>query len=211
MDMNFEKSWKDLDDDFSQGARVNYMKLQAGKNVCRIASNPSKIMLHWEKDILGKSHKIVCTGDSSCPLCKLGHAPSTRYQMKVIDKTNGEAEAKMLEVGATIIRQLLGFVNDEDYGDPKTYDVKIQKEGSGRETRYTVTASPRKNEITPSEQEMIDQLPSPSDINKVMTKDQIMELNLSCFGNSSNEDDLERPEKKEEPKKNSAMDDWEQL
>ena len=64
--------------------------------------------------------KITCIG-KDCPLCAIGHAPSARYQLKVLDKLDPEdPQAKVLETGAAVIRQISNYANDEDYGNRAT-------------------------------------------------------------------------------------------
>ena len=70
---------------------------------------------------------------------------------------------------------------DADFGSPTLYDIKIQKEGTGKETRYAVTASPNKNPMSPREQALINELPDIKDINKELTREQILNLNLIAF------------------------------
>lgn len=43
-----------------------------------------------------------------------------------------------------IIDGLLDYVESEDWGDPKNYDVNIKKDTSGERTKYSVTAIPPK-------------------------------------------------------------------
>lgn len=45
---------------------------------------------------------------------------------------------------ASIQRALAGFGEDPEWGDFTQYDVKIRKEGSGKDTRYSVTPVPPK-------------------------------------------------------------------
>ena len=179
----WNSSWEQLTESFKseEGPRVPFMKLQPGKNVIRVASNPSKIYQHWEKTVDGKSKKITCIG-TGCPLCAIGHVPSTRFQIKVLDKLDpNDPQPKILETGATVIKQISNYANDAEYGDPSNYDIKIQKEGTGKETRYAVTASPNKNPMSPREQALINELPDIKDINKELTREQILNLNLIAF------------------------------
>ena len=185
----WESSWQQLTESFANedGPRVPFMKLQPGKNVIRIASNPSKIYQHWEKTFDGKLRKVTCIG-KECPLCAIGHQPSARYQLKILDKLDpDDPQAKVLETGAAVIRQISNYANDEDYGNPLEYDIKIQKEGIGRETRYSVTASPHKRPLSDREKLLIDQLPDIQDINKELTKEQILNLGLVAL-DAENED-----------------------
>lgn len=48
---------------------------------------------------------------------------------------------------ATIQDAIIGMINDEDWGDPKGYDIKIKKEGEKLKTRYALTPS-NKSEIS---------------------------------------------------------------
>ena len=185
----WESSWQQLTESFANedGPRVPFMKLQPGKNVIRIASNPSKIYQHWEKTFDGKLRKVTCIG-KECPLCAIGHQPSARYQLKILDKLDpDDPQAKVLETGAAVIRQISNYANDADYGDPKMYDVKILKEGVGRDTRYSVTVSPKKIPMTEREKLMIEELPDIQDVNKELTKEQILNMGLEAL-DSTNDD-----------------------
>lgn len=52
---------------------------------------------------------------------------------------------KILEITQrTLMDQLFKFIKDEDYGDPTGYDIKISKSGQGKDTEYSLLASPPK-------------------------------------------------------------------
>jgi hypothetical protein len=55
---------------------------------------------------------------------------------------------------ASIIKALTAFGKDEDWGDFTKYDLKVRKEGTGKETRYSITPLPHK-ELLP---EVVDAL-----------------------------------------------------
>ena len=74
------------------------------------------------------------------------------------------------------------------------YDMKIQKEGVGRDTRYSVTASPKKRPMTDREKNLVDQLPDIQDINKELTKEQILNLGLAAL--EEDNDDFNSPVQK---------------
>ena len=159
MATQFDMTWDSIKDNSS--SNVAYMKLETGSkgNRVRIVSNPSEIDVHWEKDVNGGNHRIVCAG-SKCLFCERGEKPQTRYQMLVLDKNSWNpekgygsdgAQVKVLEVGRSVITAIKQFALDPDYGNPTTYDLKIKKEGSGRDTRYSVSPSPKKSELTDEE------------------------------------------------------------
>jgi hypothetical protein len=50
---------------------------------------------------------------------------------------------KILEITQqTLMTQLFKFIKDDEYGDPKDYDIKISKKGQGKDTEYSLLASP---------------------------------------------------------------------
>lgn len=57
-------------------------------------------------------------------------------------------EAKVLKMFTltqkTIMKAIDGLVNDEDWGDPKNYDISIEKTVKGQRTTYSVKAYPPK-------------------------------------------------------------------
>lgn len=181
---SFDSTWKSLGETFSSNDKVPFMKLQPGKNIIRIGSNPSRINQHWEKDRSGNSRKIVCIG-ADCPICAAGKKPNIRYQMKILDKNDSDnIRAKVLEVGTTLIRQFSEYANDPDYGDPSEYDLKVNKDGSGRETRYTVSVARSKIPMSNYERELINAIPDIRSINKELTREEILNMDLQCFNNN---------------------------
>ena len=223
----YNSSWQKLTESFNNenGIKVPFMKLQIGKNLIRIASNPSKIFQHWEKTTSGQMRKITCIG-KDCPLCAIGHAPQARYQLKVLDKLDpDDPQAKVLEVGPAVIRQISNYANDEDFGDPMTYDIKIFKEGAGRDTRYSVQASPKKSDLSEREKILINQLPDIQDINKELTKEQILNLGLEALDstnddfsdpnlgnyNQPNQYNTDQQSSNMQQRKSSALTEWESI
>lgn len=67
---------------------------------------------------------------------------STRYAWVVYNLNNKSAQ--IFAQSATFFRQLAAYAKDEDYGDPKNYNIKVTREGSGTETKYTIVPSPKK-------------------------------------------------------------------
>jgi len=212
------ENWGDFSEELNSAVRIPYMKLQPGKNVVRIHGAPHKSKQHWEKTLSGGLKKVICL-DNKCPLCALGHRPTTRYLMKVLDKTDPDnEEAKVMEIGVQIVRQIDGFYRDDDYGDPELYDIKIMREGVSRDTKYSVTASPRKGEISAREKEMLDAIPDLNTIDKVYTPEEIKEsLDLVCFTPEGataaveEDDDFAMAASNKPASSNPALDDWENL
>lgn len=213
MSMNsYDMSWAAASEAFeSNGPKVTFMKLQAGMNRVRIGSRPSKVYQHWEPTLAGKQMKVTCIGNN-CPICKLGHQPVARYQMKVLDKVIvDQPEAKVLEIGNSIMRSIANCANDPEYGDPSNYDIRIQKEGVGKETKYSVLASPKQIPLTDAEKAILAGLPSMSEINKELSAEDIMKLPLKCF---HTDDDLKNTSSNDNisgRNKEAAATDWDSI
>jgi hypothetical protein len=71
---------------------------------------------------------------------------STKYAWPVY---NFDAEkVQVMEGGATIYKALNSLIQDEDWGDPVKYDIKVARTGSGfSDTKYSVTPSPKSKEL----------------------------------------------------------------
>ena len=216
MATQFDMTWDSIKD--NNGSNVAYMKLETGSkgNRVRIVSNPSEIDVHWEKDVNGGNHRIVCAG-SKCLFCERGEKPQTRYQMLVLDKNNWNpekgygsdgAQVKVLEVGRSVITAIKQFALDPDYGNPTTYDLKIKKEGSGRDTRYSVSPSPKKSELTDEEKEAVENAPSLKEINKVNTNEELLAMNLASLQDMADDDEDEAPKKNSKGSEDDDEDGW---
>ena len=210
---SYDMSWNALNDSFeNKGPKVNFMKLQDGQSRIRVGSVPSKVFQHWEKTTLGKVRKVTCIG-KDCPLCKLGHQPTIRYQLKVLDKADPDSpQPKILETTSSVIKQISNCANDPEFGDPTQYDMKITKTGVGLETRYTVMASPKKYALTDAEVNMLNNLPSIQEINKELTIEEMKELPLACWVDEdlSRNDDFGTPQPTGRDK-TAAASDWDAL
>lgn len=163
------------------GEGTPFLKLDAGNNQVRVVGRPFQVDIHWEKGLDGQNKKVVCPGHG-CPLCKIGHVPMARYQVIVIDRK--DAKVKILEGGPRIFAAIKDYAMDADYGDPTKYDLKIKKEGSGRETKYTVLASPNKTNLTADEQNAVNNSKTLTDINKPKSIEEILQMGIECLADS---------------------------
>ena len=178
---NFDMDWGSIAAP-GTGSGVDYVKFTPGtKQILRIVGKPSKIESHWEKDAMGKSKRVICLG-VECPICKVGQVPTSRYQVLVIDRA--DKKVKILEGGSQIFNAIKGYAMDSEYGNPMQYDIRITREGAGRETKYTVIPSPNKSDVTDEEKELIKNSKSIEDLNKPKTVDEIMGLGLVCLADN---------------------------
>lgn len=178
---NFDMDWDNIKE-LGTGDKVDFMKLLHGQNQVRIVGRPSMIDIHWEKGIDQQPKKIICPG-AGCPVCKAGHVPQVKYQVHIIDK-NDSGKIKVLEGGPTMFNQIKGLAMDPEYGDPTNYDLKIKKEGSGRETKYTVIPAPKQIPLTAAEKELVANAKPLSEVNKAKAIDEILQMGLEILTGS---------------------------
>src|SRR5690606_29673360 len=56
-------------------------------------------------------------------------------------------EVQILQKGAQVYKGILSLVQDEDWGDPVAYDIKLTHSGSGMDTEYNVSPSPKSLDV----------------------------------------------------------------
>lgn len=138
------------------------LKLKNGKNKVRIGSKPYVANIHWEDSSDGKKKKVICPGNG-CPVCNANRKYDPRYYIKVINRD--DEQATILECGPMILTQIKRYASDNDYGNPMNYDISINKAGEGRDSKYSVMASPHKSPLTAEEKALLDTVDVSSYIN----------------------------------------------
>lgn len=59
-----------------------------------------------------------------------------------------EKEIAILNFGVSVYKQIAALAIDADWGDPSEYNITIKREGTGLNTKYTVTPKPNKDPLT---------------------------------------------------------------
>lgn len=105
-----------------QGSGGLYLKITDGQTVkIRIASEPAIFENESQPDENGNTRI------------------STRYGWLVWNQD--EQTPQIIQQSATFFKNLAVLAQDEEYGDPTGYDIKIKRVGQGLETTYTITPS----------------------------------------------------------------------
>ena len=177
-----EMTWGNLQTG-GNGELTKTLKLKAGQNQVRLVSNPYECQVHWEDTVDGTHKRIVCNGQG-CLICNAGHTQQKRFQVLVIDRNDGEV--KILEGGNAIFNQIKTYAMDPDYGDPRNYDIKITKNGSGRDTRYTVVPSPKQFPLSDAEQKKVSETKTLAELNKPKSNEDLLSMNLEILQSLSN-------------------------
>lgn len=114
----------------------NYLKFKKGITKIRIMSESIQGYLDW------KDNKPVRTREKQ-PAFDPDKKPKHFRAFVVWDYEDNKI--KVCEITQKGIQDAIyNLYIDEDWGDPKEYDLKITKEGDGMDTKYAVVASPKK-------------------------------------------------------------------
>lgn len=116
----------------------HYLKLQKGETRFRVISKPIVGTLAWSND--NKPHRFrmgePVDGDWK-------EKPKHFWAMVVFNYELNQPQ--ILEISqATIIESMVSLINDDEWGAPFSYDLKIKRTGEKMETSYNVSPSPKK-------------------------------------------------------------------
>jgi len=172
-----------------------YMKFENGQNKFRILESPVLGFVYFNTNkkpvrssAMPESPKDLGTNKYTGEINKIEHF----WGLKVYNFLTKRIE--LLEVKQkTIQSQILSFANDPDWGNPKDYNIVVDKKGDykkGERVEYLVKFSPKGNEITAEMQKAINE--TDIDFNKWMKGEK------NVFIKKNNEEFLE--EKEEEIK-----------
>lgn len=144
--MSFLDGYKDIPQSSSSGGG-KYMKLMQGANQFRIVGSFGdgtniQGMLGWAEDDEGKRKPFRWKVGENAPR-KFDENPKQFFALLVWNYNEGCLQ--ILELTQSTLRQkLLTLAKDEDWGDPRKYDLKIVRNGEGLETFYDLTPSRHK-------------------------------------------------------------------
>lgn len=114
-----------------------YMKFQPGDNKFRILANPIFGFVEWVDD---KPQRTVEKPEEAYDE---DQPPKHFWALKVYDYSDGLV--KILEITQASIQKAIAALNDdEDWGNPTSYDLKVTKTGEKLTTKYSVTPAPKK-------------------------------------------------------------------
>ena len=177
--LNLEKLKQRLEEEEnkSNGASVEYDKLTQGKNTRRIlfpkGTNDefySEGYIHYN---VGGKGVVTCRKtfgyNERCPICEYVNnlresanpedqnlyqkmRAKKRIYINVLDRDKGEDKPKVLGIGQSIFKALLGVFCDPDYGDitdpDKGRDVMITRSGQGINTTYSLLVKPNTSPVS---------------------------------------------------------------
>jgi hypothetical protein len=129
----------------------DFMALEEGNNPIRMITSPYQFYIHWTKDTTGANRKVHCAVEG-CPVCQQGERAVARWYVGVINRKT--EKPAILEVGPQIFKQILGLAKKEKWGDPRKFDVDIERQPKGSQPLYIVSPEP-KEPLTDDEKGMV--------------------------------------------------------
>ncbi len=120
------------------------MKFTDGDNRFRILDSPIAGYEYWvEED--GKKKPVRVHKESEADMSKINEKNKLRYFWALPVWNNAAGAVQVLEITQkTIMKEIQNLSHDEDWGDPKGYDIVVQKSGEGMDTEYSVMPKPAK-------------------------------------------------------------------
>lgn len=134
--------WSDLEKTTVTTEKIPYTKFEIGSTTIRILDKePYTFWQHWIPSI---NSSAVCPGKDTCPICAIikqqkenpnipkKYSSTMRFAWRVWNYNTNQMEIMIM--GKQFAQQLYTF--HKEVGDLTTYDVKIIRNGQGKDTTY---------------------------------------------------------------------------
>ncbi len=120
-----------------------YVKLQKGDTILRFLGDPITGYEWWES-MHGTEKPVRCKD-----MRDIGDSQATQkakhfWACCVWNYDNNAVQIWQINQ-RTIQDQIYGLINDPDWGNPRNYDLRINRVGEALETKYKVTPKPKKD------------------------------------------------------------------
>ena len=195
-----------------EGGDIRRLKLSPGKNIIRIVEdNFEEAWIHHFENKDGDKRRAICLGKGKCPICNTGNKATHRFYFNVIDrkeqKVDGKTIIRLFECGKMIYEPVRELALDEEYGNPTQYNLKINRVGEGKKTKYGVQASTKKYPLTDKEQAIVDSETSEGgayDLSMFVTKQTKAELLEILNGEEADDGEKDEGEEGEDSEKDTS-------
>lgn len=131
---------KFLPDDYqSPKASGRYTRLQDGDNIrLRILTSPVMFWEFWSQDNKPIRYAYAPGAIVSAPANAKDHKGKFVWAVVIYNYSTKQTEVWSISQ-VSIRKSLEEYIKDEDIGNPKNYDIKVSRSGSGMETGYPIT------------------------------------------------------------------------
>jgi hypothetical protein len=117
----------------------NYFKFEEGENNFRVLSDAITGFEYWTKD--NKPIRSKNWPDST-PNIKPDQL--VKHFWALVVWNCDEEKVQILEIAQKgIMNAITALINNKKWGDPKLYDLTVNRTGEGLDTEYTVTPNPK--------------------------------------------------------------------
>lgn len=125
-------------------AESGYAKLEEGENRFRVLSSAIVGTEYWKDTEEGRKPVRKRLGER-INANELSPDERPKHFWAFVVYNYDKEMVQILELTQkTIMRAIKGYIGDEEFGDPKGYDIVIERKGEGLETEYTTRAKPPK-------------------------------------------------------------------
>lgn len=122
-----------------------YMKLKMNDNLIRILSSAVVGYEYWNINNKPVRSKTPIEEPQDIKLDKEGKPTKVKHFWAFVVWNYDTKNVEILQLTqSTVQSAITNLVKDEDWGDPKQYDIKITRTGEGFDTEYTVSPKPAK-------------------------------------------------------------------
>lgn len=136
------------------------LKEKGDKILIRLASVPYREPKVWKIDVrppLETDKMLALTEEQWRQMYREPDYNITEtFSWKVIDRESGQA--KIFTGTAGIYKNIKKFAEMEAWGDPKTYDLQIERTENPGVNYYAITPLPNKEILSAKEQKLVDEL-----------------------------------------------------
>lgn len=131
-------------DDWTDGdtGGNDFLTLEEGSNIVRIVTSPYQFYVAWTQDASGQNRKIRSAVEG-CPLVQRGEKIQPRWFVGVLHREQNGYTPKILEVGRQIFQQIVALRKRDKWGDPRAYDINIERQPKGSQPLYVVMPEPK--------------------------------------------------------------------
>lgn len=129
-----------LDNDYEvPSSGGNFMKFVTGENRFRIISKPVLGWVGWDDQ--KKVHRFPYKQKPTTPI---GKDPIRHFWAMIVYNVSLGSIQVLELTQQTIQNQIADLSKSDDWGAPYNYDIKVNKEGADKQTKYTVVPCPKK-------------------------------------------------------------------
>lgn len=126
---------------------TGFMKFLKGDNLFRFLARPVMGFEYWtEDDKPVRSKNAFDSLPENAKKDKDGNVLKAKHIWIAPVYNYDEGEVAILTITQKGVQEaILGLTHDKDWGNPMHYDIKVNREGDGFDTKYKVNPKPKKD------------------------------------------------------------------